>query len=471
MRFIFLVVVAGILCAGADWPRFRGPNGTGVSLDRGLPAELRRDGNLVWKTPTLKGNSSPIVVRGRLWITGYEGDERMLMCYDARSGSLLWRKAVTKVRTETPHPLNGPTTPTPTTDGQSIFAFFPEFGLIAYAWDGTERWRVPLGPFGGIQGMAVSPVYTDGNVVLLIDTPEQAYLAAFNAKTGKQAWKTDRPIGFLGSYATPSLYAAATGGAQIIVAGAVELTGYQARTGERLWWARGVTNGPAVLPLIDGDAVYTMEPAGEGAPPFRNMAGGYDKNKDGLVELSEVSGNSVNDQIMYRLFRSIDKNSGNGDGTVSEEEYNRAFGPERPGGGLIRTRLNGKGDVSGSHVDWRQTKGLPYVTAPLLYEHILYVIRDGGILSTFQPESGKLLQQERLKDGAGEYYAQPVAGDGKIYFVNKEGRVSVVKAGEKWELLSSEDLNEQVIATPAIAESRVYLRTEGTLYCFGDKAR
>jgi outer membrane protein assembly factor BamB len=110
------------------------------------------------------------------------------------------------------------------------------------------------------------------------------------------------------------------------------------------------------------------------------------------------------------------------------------------------------------------------VTAPLLYQKVLYVIRDGGILSAFDPDTGKVLREERLKDGIGEYYAQPVAGDGKIYFINKEGKVSVIKAGARWEMLSSGDLDEQVIATPAIAGGRMYVRTEGTLYCFGEKA-
>ena len=115
---------------------------------------------------------------------------------------------------------------------------------------------------------------------------------------------------------------------------------------------------------------------------------------------------------------------------------------------------------------WRYTKGLPYVTAPLLYENILYVVRDGGILATIDPETGKLIKEARLKDAIGEYYAQPVAGDGKIYFVNKDGKVTVIRPGADWEQLSTADLEEQVIATPAIANNRIYIRTEGTLYCF-----
>ena len=336
--------------AAPDWPRFRGPNGTGVSTDQTLPSEIGKSKNVLWTQKTLKGNSSPIVVGDRLWITGHEGDDRVLLCYDAATGAPIWRRAVKKAFADSPNPLNGPTTPTPATDGRSIFTFFPDFGLIAYDFDGKERWRVPLGPFGGVQGMAVSPVYAEGNVVLLIDTPEQAYVEAFDAATGKSVWKRDRPIGFLGSYATPSVYQPKSGPVQVVVAGAVELTGYQASTGERLWWARGVTTAPAVLPLIADGSVYTMEPSGDAAPPFKQMLSQFDKNKNGKIELTELTGDKVNEKIMYRLFKGIDKISGNNDGVVTEEEWNQAFDPKSMGGGLVRTRLDGKGDVTRTHV-------------------------------------------------------------------------------------------------------------------------
>jgi outer membrane protein assembly factor BamB len=255
MRFLALYLICAAAAGASDWTRFRGPNGSGVSTDRGLPTEISPNRNVLWKGKTPKGNSSPVVLQGRLWITGHEGDERLVLCYDAATGALLWRKAVTKAFTEVINPVNGPTTPTPASDGRSIFVFFPDVGLLAYDLDGKQRWRVPMGPFGGVQGMAVSPIYAEGNVVLLIDTPEYAYLAAFDAETGKQVWKTERQPGFLGSYITPAVYKPADGPAQIVVAGAVELTGYQAKTGERLWWARGVTNAPAAPPLIAGDAI------------------------------------------------------------------------------------------------------------------------------------------------------------------------------------------------------------------------
>jgi outer membrane protein assembly factor BamB len=469
MRLMIVCLLSVTVAGASDWPRFRGPNGSGISAERNLPEAIAKDRNVLWKVKTPQGNSSPIVAAGRIFITGHEGDERITLCYDAEKGTLLWRAAVTKARTETPNPLNGPTTPTPATDGRSVFVFYPELGLIAYDFAGKELWQVPLGPFGGVQGMASSPVYAVGLVVLLIDTPETAYLAAFDAKTGKQRWKIERPIGFLGSYATPSVYQPPGGPEQIVVAGALELTGYDGRTGERLWWASGVTYAPAALPLVAGESVYTIEPAtgAEAPPPFSGWLKQFDKNKNASLELDEVAGDNPNAKIMTRIIRSIDKNSGNGDGAVTEEEYNRAFNPAQPSGGLVRTRLGGKGDVTKSHAGWRHRKGLPYVTAPVLYDGVLYVVRNGGILSTFNPETGELQREERLKDAVGEYYAQPVAGDGKIYFINHDGKTSVIRAGAKWEMLSSGDLDEAVIATPAIAGSRIYVRTNGTLYCFG----
>jgi outer membrane protein assembly factor BamB len=466
MRFLLLLISTSLILPASDWPRFRGPNGEGFSNDKGLPSEIGPDKNVAWKTKTPKGNSSPIIVNGKLFITGHSGDERIVLCFDAATGEQLWSRSVTKLRNEPPNPLNGPTTPSPATDGKSVFVFIPEFGLLAYDFAGKELWRTPLGPFGVVQGVAVSPIYAEGNIILLIDAPQDAYLVAFDAATGKQVWKRERPTGFLGSYATPSLYKPADGPLQVIVAGAMELTGYQAKTGERIWWARGVSVGPAVLPLIAGDYVYTLEPVMSGGNSFKPMQTQFDKDKDNKITIATEVPDTTNGAIMRRLFTGIDKNNGNGDGILTEEEWDLAMNPKNPPGGLIRTKLNGKGDVTSTHIGWRYTKGLPYVLAPLIYQNVMYVIRNGGILVTIDPETGEQLREERFKDALGEYYAQPVAADGKIYFINKEGKATVLRAGKDWEKISSADFNEQVVATPAIANSRIYVRTNETLYCF-----
>lgn len=465
MKILMKVVVVNFTLsaslAASNWPRFRGPNGTGVSPDRGLPAEIDMDKNVLWSVETPQGNSSPIIVDGRLFITAHEGDERTVLCYDAAMGTLIWRKTVTRSRSETFNPLNGPTTPTPASDGRNIYVFFPEFGLLAYDREGKELWRTPLGPFTSIQGLAASPVYVDNKVILLVDTPEEAYLAAFCAGTGERAWRTDRPTGVLGSYTTPTLYKSGGAPTQIIVAGAVELTGYVATTGKRIWWARGVTVFPTAPPFVVGDSVYTVEPPDQGWPPFGEVLAELDTDNDGSVTLGETAGNT----IWARSLIGIDRNIGNGDNIVTREEYAKASSGII-GGGLTRTRVDGAGEVSASHVVWRHTKGMPGLAGALLYEDVLYVVRN-GIVFTFDPETGELLRQERLMTALGEYYASPVAGDGKVYIVNLEGKVSVLSSGADWHILSTGDLGEQVIATPAIADGCLYIRTQGMLYGFG----
>src|SRR5262245_37319418 len=120
MRLLAGLVALFVCCSlnASEWPRFRGPNGSGVSPDQKVPSEVGKDRNVVWQMTTLKGHSSPVVANDRLFLTGWDGDERALLCYNAANGSPLWRKGLAKARTESVHPLNGPTTPTPATDGR-----------------------------------------------------------------------------------------------------------------------------------------------------------------------------------------------------------------------------------------------------------------------------------------------------------------------------------------------------------------
>jgi hypothetical protein len=249
--------------------------------------------------------------------------------------------------------------------------------------------------------------------------------------------------------------------ARVIVSGPFELTGYTVSSGERVWWATGLTNAPVGLPVVDGERVYVCEPVGE-ANSFKNALA-YDKDGDGKLSRKEFEG----EPALVALIDRVDTAWGNGDGVVDESEFEKAFGLFVGNGGLAAVRLGGKGDITRTHVAWRQTKGLPYVPSVLSYRQTLFAVRDGGILTSYDAASGEIKKQARLEGAEGTYYASPVAGDGKVFLVSEAGKASVVSAKPEWELLASSDLGEKVLATPALAGGRVYVRTEKTLFCFG----
>ena len=112
-------------------------------------------------------------------------------------------------------------------------------------------------------------------------------------------------------------------------------------------------------------------------------------------------------------------------------------------------------------------RNLPYVPSPVLYQGVYYMVKDGGITTSINPATGEILKQGRAADSLGEYYASPVAANGKIYLLNEAGKLTVLKAGGEWEVLGVNDMGEEAYATPTIADNRIYVRTRSSLYCFG----
>ena len=134
---------------------------------------------------------------------------------------------------------------------------------------------------------------------------------------------------------------------------------------------------------------------------------------------------------------------------------------------LMAVRPSGRGDITQSgSVAWTLEKFLPNAPSPLVYKGVLYLVKDGGILTSLNPETGEILKQGRLTGALDKYYSSPVGADGKIYMFDQLGKGTVVKAGAQWEVLSSSDFGEEVFATPAIVDDRIYIRTSGNLYCF-----
>src|SRR5262249_7237150 len=137
---------------------------------------------------------------------------------------------------------------------------------------------------------------------------------------------------------------------------------------------------------------------------------------------------------------------------------------------IVAIKPGGRGDISESHVLWSQRKHLPVVPSPLLYQGQLFLVKPGGILTVLDARTGELGKQERLPFAGGDYYASPAGGDAKVYSLSQRGQLNVVSAAADWKTLHRARFEEDVYATPAIVDGKIYLRTTGHLYCFGLKS-
>jgi outer membrane protein assembly factor BamB len=451
---MWMLMAGGHLFA-ADWPRFRGPNGSGVGESAPLPVEFGPDRNAAWKAQTPFGRSSPIVAGGRVFITAAEGETLITLAYDAATGRQIWRKDLKRARATKIYKANDAASPTPAADDRSVYAFFPDFGLVSYSFDGKERWRHPLGPFDNFYGMASSPVVAGGLVIILCDQNGGSFLLALNKEDGRQRWKTQRPEATEG-WGVPIIHQD-----QLIAVGANRVDSYHLSTGEPRWWIPIASHGSMGTPLVNGDLLIIATSGSDQplAPAFESKAPELDKDKDGRISFEEFRA----EKDWAEHFGWIDSNH---DRFIDAAEWGvvRSFGVGDHGAMAIP--LHGKGRLDRSVIRWRVTRGVPYVPAPVLYDGVYYMVKDGGIISSIDPASGRMHKQGRTEKAPGQYLASPVAADAKIFVVSEEGKMTVLKASPNWEILAINDFNEEIYATPAISGGRIFVRTAKALYAF-----
>ena len=294
----YLVLLAAVFLASSDpnWSRFRGPNGTGIAETSGLPSEFGPAKNVVWNSTVPAGHSSPVLTANRIFMTGVDGAKLVVFALDRASGKELWRREVPRRQTGRLENVNGPASPSPVTDGSSVYAFFQDFGVIAFTAEGKELWRLPLGPFNMFYGFGASPILVDGLVVLPVDQDTGSYLLGIDAKTGRQRYKVDRP-GVISGYSTPTVYEPKGAGKQILIPESFQLSAYDVKDGHRVWWVRGLACEMKSVVSIEGDTawvngwVFPQNQPGQQVPTISWQDGLkiYDKNGDRLVADTEVT--------------------------------------------------------------------------------------------------------------------------------------------------------------------------------------
>lgn len=454
------------------WPQFRGPNGSGVADDQKPPIEFGPEKNVKWKVPVPSGLSSPIVAGDKLVLTAFDGGKLWTIAYTRADGKEAWRKDAEVKKIESYFKKGGsPAASTPATDGERIFAYFGSCGVICYDLSGKELWRyeMPIATTGADFGTGTSPIVVDGTVVVLRDEMKEAKLLAIDATNGTRKWEKKRRSP--SSYSTPVIWDTPAG-KQIVTAGHAQMVGYDLRTGDEKWTVSGTPSGTVASPVVaDGNVLFAgWSPGGPDdkdfqMPKFDDILKQMDKDGDGAISKAET------EKTMFEDF--FDPQDANKDGKITRDEWDAMLKFMSEGkAGAFAVKPGGAGDVTKSHVLWRKTKGLPYIASAIVYRGQYVMVKDGGLLTAYDPKTGKEIYLQEREAAGGQYYASPVAANGHIYFTTMEdGTVTVVKAGgEMPEVVAKNPkLGESVGATPAIADDTIYIRAEKHLYAFGKK--
>ena len=405
----------------------------GVAEDPQLPDKWSATENVAWKTdiPGL-GWSSPIVWGDRIFVTSvvssaaveapkkglYFGGERltpskdehrwMVYCVDWKTGKLLWEREVYRgAPTATRHLKNSYASETPVTDGERVYAYFGNLGLFCLDFKGNVVWKqnyeLRKTRFGW--GMAASPVVYKDRVYIVNDNDEQSYFAAYDKKTGKEAWKVEREVGT--NWATPYVWENKQR-TEIILPGFKGVKSYDLN-GKTLWEFKEMSSIVIPMPFSKFDLLY--------------IASGY-----------------VGDQ-------------------------RRPVYAVRPGAsGDIS--LN-QGETSNQFIAWYLPQGGPYNPSPIIYGDYYYTLFDRGFFTAHDAKTGKEIYGKQRIDAdvpVGAFTSSPWAYNGKIFCLSEEGDTYVIQAGTEYKLLGKNALGEMCMATPAIARGSLIIRTASKLY-------
>jgi outer membrane protein assembly factor BamB len=418
--------------SAANWPQWRGADGSGVSNEKNLPSDWNVSKNIKWKTPIEgRGHSSPIVWNNRIFLTTavegevvpgakaikhMDGDKEFLhpdsvgadrkhtfkvVCIDRASGKVLWQSVAWEgTPYDNRHRKSSYAASTPATDGELVYAFFGTEGLYAYDFKGKLAWKAKLGNLGTVgMGTGTSPVLHENLVIVQCDEENGAasFIVALDKKSGKEVWRTPRKVQV--SWSTPLLVRTAQR-TELITSGTEAIISYDPATGKELWTHKGVESNAIPSPVANSDVAFLVA----GFPAKIAMA----------------------------------------------------------------LKLGGSGDLTGSASEvWKYSKGTAYVPSPILYQDYLYIMTDRGILTCLDARTGEVKYEGGRIPIPATFTASPVAFDGKILLTSEDGDTFIIKAGPKHEVLGTNSVGEPVYASPAIADGRIFIRGEHNLYCIG----
>lgn len=410
LAFKTLFAVWPAATAAENWPCWRGPRGDGTSEETSVPTHWNGPAgeNVAWKVEVPgTGHASPIVWQDRIFVVSCLEDQqdRILSCFDRKTGNVLWRRSVLRSPLEKKHHLNSYASSTPASDGDAVYVTFLEgsspgaadgarMAVAAYDFDGNQRWLVRPGPFSSVHGYCSCPVLFENLVIVNGDHDGDAYLVALDRTTGETVWKTPRE-NRTRSYSTP-IIRRVDGRTQMVLCGSKSVASFDPRTGARHWVIDGPTEQFVASMVFNGELLF--------------LTAGF---------------------------------------------------PEHH---ILAIRPDGHGNVTDTHIEWRTTENTSYVPSPIVVGDYFLVVSDEGIGSCYEARTGRRAWRQRLGP---HYSASLVSAGGLAYFLSDEGVTTVVRPGEKFAVMARNELGEECYASPAISQGHIYLRAKSHLYALG----
>ena len=411
--FLLLVCVLGSAHAGsAEWMQFRGPGGLGVSEATDLPVKWSSEENITWKTDLPgPGSSSPIVVKGRVYLTSYSGyglkpnegkkDDLMrhVVCVDRKTGRIICIQDFSPAQPESTYQggndaQHGYSSSTLASDGERLYTFFGKSGVYCLDLDGNQLWHAGVGDRVTGWGSSNSPVLYN-NLVIVNASVESGSLVALNKKTGEEVWRAE---GIRSSWNTPLLVDVSQGKTEVVVVTSGHILGFDPDTGEELWRCKAFGGYICPSPVAHNGVVYAVQ------------------------------------------------------------------------GSSLAIRAGGRGDVSETHRLW-ESRGNSTVPSPAYHDGHIYWIRP-GTATCLKADDGEVAYQERVQPNTGVIYSSVTVADGKLYCVSQHNGTYVVAAKPEFELLAHnvfEDDDSRANASPIVDNGQLLLRTDRRLYCIGAK--
>lgn len=391
-----------------NWPRFRGPGGSGISSQQGLPVEWS-DADYEWKTDLPgRGHSSPCIWDDHLFLTSAtdEGRTRILLDIDVNNGDVRWSRSVESA-THPIHDLNSYASGTPTTDGKYVYVLFvsdEQMQVTACDFQGNQIWQRDLGPFfqrdDQVHGCGASPIVFEDLVIIANQQDGPASIIALDSSTGHTRWKNDRTLRMT-AHSTPVLL-------------------------------RRPNSEPRLFVSNLGDGIAALNP----------------KNGELLFRADVLDARCVGSPL------------------VAGELVLATSGGGGRGTSMGAVPIDSSGDLDLSSAVWTRNRALPYVPTPIAVDESVFLWGDNGVVVCLEAKTGEETWTSRV---AGNYSGSPVCADGRIYCVAQDGTVAVIEASQEFRLLARNSLGERSHSTPAIAAGRMFIRGFEHLFCL--KAR